>query len=46
MVALVQLAVPGSVFLVDALVPAALEALAAILSDARARKLGFGVKKN
>ena len=45
-VALVQLAVPGSVFLVDALVPAALEALAAILSDARARKLGFGIKED
>ena len=45
-VALVQVAVPGSVFLVDALVPAALEALAAVLSDARARKLGFGIKED
>ena len=45
LVALVQLAVPGSVFLVDALVPAALEALA-FLSDARARKLGFGIKED
>ena len=45
-VALVQLAVPGSVFLVDALVPAALEALAAILSDAQTQKLGFGIKED